>query len=273
MSAIPVGTPPQPLRFTMHRSFLPLLTVSTWAGLALTSFASPSGLNNIPTADTTPQGTFVLQAYSTVLGDNENDFNIGFKTGIDLHKYLHLELGADSHLVPGKGGPVTVNGKLAIPFGDHLPTLAVGAANTTFRNVDRARAGDEFFYGVVTQDFGWFRVHGGCALQDGIALPFYGIDKTFQYHKQVPAERQDSLSKDGKSIADGKSGKEVMTTQAIDLFTLRGDAIQQSDDTWLYSAGVLVPVFKHFVFETWANLPDNGASASWTIKGNFVFTF
>ncbi len=28
--------------------------------------ATPSGLNNIPTADTTPQGTFVFQLFSTV---------------------------------------------------------------------------------------------------------------------------------------------------------------------------------------------------------------
>ena len=252
---------------------LALLTTACLTALSATSHATPSGLNNIPTADTTPQGTFVLQTYSTVLSSGPNDFNIGFKTGVDLHKYLRLELGADSHLVQGKGGPVTANAKLAIPFGEHLPTLALGAANTTFSSTDRARAGDEFFYGVVTEDLGWFRVHGGCGLQDGIALPFYGIDKTFQYHKQVPAEHHGKSIQDGKSVADGKSGKEVMPTQAIDLFTLRGDAIQQLDRSWLYSAGVLVPVCKHFVFETWANLPDNGTSASWTIKGDFVFTF
>jgi hypothetical protein len=257
----------------MNRHTLALLASVSLAALSATSYATPSGLNNIPTADTAPQGTFVLQTYSTVLGSGPNDFNIGFKTGIDLHKYLHLELGADSHLIQGKGGPVTANAKLAIPFGDHLPTVAFGAANTTFDSTDRKRAGDEFFYGVVTEDLGWFRVHGGCGLQDGIALPFYGIDKTFQYHKQVPAESEGKSIKDGKSVADGKCCKAGMTSKAIDLFTLRGDAIQQLDRSWLYSAGVLVPVCKHFVFETWANLPDNGTSASWTIKGDFVFTF
>lgn len=256
------------------RSSLALLTTACLTALSSTSHATPSGLNNIPTADTTPQGTFVLQTYSTVLGSGPNDFNIGFKTGLDFHKYLHLELGADSHLIPGKGGPVTANAKLAIPFGEHLPTLALGAANTTFSSTDRARAGDEFFYGVVTEDLGWFRIHGGCGLQDGIALPFYGIDKTFQYHKQLPAEHDSKSIKDGKSIAGSQCCKDmVTTTKAIDLFTLRGDAIQQLDRSWLYSAGVLVPVCKYFVFETWANLPDNGTSASWTIKGNFVFTF
>jgi hypothetical protein len=253
----------------MSRYLPALLGATCLTALTSTIHATPSGLNNIPTADTTPQGTFVLQAYSTVLGEADNDFNIGFKTGIDFNKYVHLELGADSHLVPGHGGPVTANAKLAVPLGEHLPTLAGGVANITFRNVDRDRAGDEFFYGVATEDLGWFRIHGGCASQDNVALPFYGIDKMFQYHKQVPAEH------DGKSVKDGKSvaGKEMMTTKAVDLFMLRGDAIQQHDHSWLYSAGVLVPVCKYFVFETWGNFPDNGTSASWTIKGNFVFTF
>jgi hypothetical protein len=248
------------------KNYLPiLLSVASLAGLASTGSASTSGLNNIPTADTAPQGTFVLQAYSTVFGQADGDFNIGFKTGIDF-KYAHIELGADSHLIPGNGGPVTAQGKLAVPLGEHLPTLAAGVANITFRNGDRLRAGDEFFYAVATEDLGWFRVHGGCGMQDSVALPFAGIDKTFRYTKQVAAS-------DGKSVADSKSGKAMMTTKAIDLFTLRGDAIEQRDSSWLYSAGVLVPVCKHFVLETWANFPDNGTSPSWTIKGNFVFTF
>ena len=58
-----------------------------------------------------------------------------------------------------------------------------------------------------------------------------------------------------------------------DLFTVRGDVIAQRDSSWLYSAGVLVPVCKYFVFETWANFPDNGTSPSLTLKANFVLSF
>lgn len=238
----------------------------TFTLLTTATFATPSGLNNIPTADTAPQKTFVLQAYSTVGGFADGDFNLGFKTGLDF-KFVKFELGADSHIYPNQGGPVTVQSKMAVPLGEHLPTLAVGMANVTFSNEDRDRAGDEFFYAVATQDFGWFRVHGGCASQDGEALPFAGIDKTFRYTKQVPA------ASDGKAVADGKSHQALMETKTIDLFTLRGDVIEQRDSSWLYSAGVLVPVCQYFVFETWANFPDDGDSPSWTIKGNFVFTF
>lgn len=233
--------------------------------LTAAAFASPSGLNNIPTADTAPMGTFVLQTYGTVGGFADGDFNLGFKTGLDF-KVVKFELGADSHIYPHQGGPVTVQGKIAVPLGEHLPTLALGAANVSFSDHDRRRAGDEFFYAVATEDLGWFRVHGGCASQDGDALPFAGIDKTFRYTKSVAAS-------DGKAVADGKSGKTTMETKTIDLFTLRGDVIEQRDSSWLYSAGVLVPVCKYFVFETWANFPDNGDSPSWTIKGNFVIRF
>ena len=125
--------------------YMPICAYMKYFALALTSiaFASPSGLNNIPTADTAPQGTFVLQAYSTVFGDADGDFNLGFKTGVDF-KYAHIELGFDSHIYPDRGGPVTVQGKLAVPLGERLPTLAIGAANATFRDEDRDRAGDEF---------------------------------------------------------------------------------------------------------------------------------
>ena len=236
------------------------------AGIAAAN-ATPSGLNNIPTADTTPQGTFVLQGFTTVGDGRDADFNLGFKTGIDL-KAVKLELGLSSHLVPGKGGPVTPHVKMAIPLGEGLPTIAVGAANNSFTNEDRARAGDTFAYFVVSQDFHWFRAHAGIAEQDSQPLPFFGIDKTFRIAKSSPAS-------DGKSVKKS-GGKQVKTadTEYRDLFTLRADAIQQTNHTWLASVGALIPVCKHFVFEAWGNFPTDGTtSPSATLKANFVFSF
>ena len=155
------------------------------AGIAA-AHATPSGLNNIPTADTTPQGTFVLQGFTTLGGNNNADFNLGFKTGIDL-KVAKIELGFSSHLIPDKGGPVTPHVKLAVPIGEGLPTLAIGAANLTFSDRDRRRAGDPFVYFVVSQDFHWFRAHVGIAEQASQPLPFFGIDKTFRIAKSAPA--------------------------------------------------------------------------------------
>ena len=228
--------------------------------------ATPSGLNNIPTADTTPMGTFVLQTFTTLGGNNNADFNLGFKTGIDL-KAVKLELGLAAHLVPGKGGPVEPHIKLAVPLGEGLPTIAVGAANNSFDTTDRRRAGDTFAYFVVSQDFHWFRAHVGIAEQSSQPLPFFGIDKTFRIAKSAPAP-------DGKSVKK-KGGKQVVKAEPEyrDLFTLRADAIQQTNHRWLASVGALIPVCKHFVFETWGNFPTDGGQSSATLKANFVFSF
>ena len=235
------------------------------AGIA-TAHATPSGLNNIPTADTVPQGTFVLQGFTTVGGNRDADFNLGFKTGIDL-KAVKLELGLASHLVPGKGGPVEPHFKIAVPLGEGLPVIAAGMANNSFSDSDRRRAGDSFVYFVVSQDFHWFRLHAGIAEQDSQPLPFFGIDKTFRIAKCAPAPAPDA-----KAVKKGGHPK-AAPTEYRDLFTLRADAIQQRDHTWLASVGALVPVTKWFAFEAWGNFPSDGGQASATLKGNFVFSF
>jgi len=157
--------------------------------------------------------------------------------------------------------------KVAVPLGEGLPVIAAGMANISFDSADRRRAGDTFAYFVVSQDFHWFRLHAGIAEQSSQPLPFFGIDKTFRIAKSAPAS-------DGKSVkkANGKQ-VEAPKTEYRDLFTLRADAIQQTNHTWLASVGALIPVCKHFVFETWGNFPTDGSQASATLKANFVFSF
>ena len=254
-------------------------TRSTFAILLAASssvFATPSGLNNIPTADTTPQGTLVFQPFTTVGGNRDADFNLGFKTGIDLKK-VKLELGLASHFVPGKGGPVEVHGKIAVPLGEGLPTIAAGAANNSFNSADRRRAGDTFAYFVVSQDFHWFRAHAGLAVQESQPLPFIGLDKTFRVQKaRVASDGKTTRANGGTKAGSGQgagSGDPNAALETRDLFTLRADAIQQTNHSWLLSAGTLIPICKHFVLETWGNFPTDGSGASATIKGNFVFTF
>ena len=232
------------------------------------AFATPSGLNNIPTADTAPQGTAVFQAFSTVGNDRHEDFNLGFKTGVDLRP-VKFEFGLDSHILPDDAGPLTVQGKVAVPFGDNLPTLGLGIANTTFSGADRDKAGDPFSYLVLSHDFGFLRGHAGVGFQDDTALPFFGFDKTFRTQTAAAAVAETS----GKGPVGKGPVAAAVETVSRDLFTLRADAIQQQDSSWVYSAGVLVPVVKHVVFETWGSFPDNGDDPSLTLKLNFVFSF
>jgi hypothetical protein len=166
-------------------------------------------------------------------------------------------------MLPGNGGPVEFQGKIAVPLGEGLPTIAAGVANTSFTKYDRSRAGDTYPFFVVTEDLKWFRVTVGIAEQSSQPLPFFGLDRTFKIKTTVPAS-------DGKS--DGKSAPKT-TVKERDLFMLCGDGVQQLNHSWLLSAGVKVPVCKFFVFETWGNFPTDSAKPSLTIKGDFVIHF
>ncbi len=142
--------------------------------------ATPSGLNNIPTADTTPMGVVVIQAFSNFGNDIDADFNMGFKTGLEFYNQK-FEFGADSHILPDKGGPVVLQAKYALPLGEGLPTLGIGVANIALGSDDRDRAGDPFTYVLLTHDFGGlFRAHAGYGFQTDNNSVLLGVDKTFK---------------------------------------------------------------------------------------------
>ncbi len=147
-----------------------------------------------------------------------------------------------------------------------------------FSEHQRERVGEAFAYGVLTEDLGFLRVTVGCGVQDGDALPFVGLDKTFKISsKQVIAAddgktvRTLSKTTAGNGPGSGDPNSSLVTR---DLFTLRADAIKQrGGDDWLYSIGALIPICKYFVIETWGNFPSNGSSPSVTLKADFVISF
>ncbi len=55
--------------------------------------AAPSGLNNIPTADTVPHRTVAVQVFDT-FGAGPHDFWSGFKTGWDFSP-IHEGIGCE----------------------------------------------------------------------------------------------------------------------------------------------------------------------------------
>lgn len=230
------------------RAALFLLASACWVN------ATPSGLNNIPTADTTPRGTFVFQLFSTAGNNRNTDLNYGFKTGFDLN-FLRLELGSAGHLYPGKSGPATFHSKIAAPLGDYLPTIGVGVANGALTEPERNRAGDPFAYAVLSEELKLFRLLAGVGYQDSVdvsdAQPFFGFDKTFKIKRErIAITREDGKDRqttNTSEIADGRgpgSGDPNAALETRDLFTFRSDAIRQHNEDWLYSAGVLVPLCK-----------------------------
>lgn len=212
-----------------------LISLSTLllSGLAQ---ATPSGLNNIPTADTVPHRTVAVQAYD-LFGEGPHDFAAGFKTGWDL-KLADLEWGLDSHLAPDPAGPLLFQTKLGFePW--ESGAVAVGVAGVAI--TDHDTAGDPFSYAVLSQDVGFARLHAGYGVQTRGNTVLLGIDKNIEF-----LGRNLNLNADLVQIRDG--------------------------DGWMPAVGFKYDVCKNVVFETWTNLPDEG-KAEFMLKLNYVFTY
>ncbi|MDB6118053.1 MAG: hypothetical protein JWO08_1834 [Verrucomicrobiaceae bacterium] len=221
----------------MHKHTLALASLL----LTTAAFATPSGLNNIPTADTPPQGTVVIQGWTNFGNDYDADFNMGFKTGFDVFGQK-LEFGADSHLFPDKGGPVVVQFKYVQNLWKG-GQLALGIANLGLTSELNDRAGDPFSYALLSQDVcGLFRAHAGFGFQTQNNSVLLGLDKTVKV-----------LDRD---------------------LQLRTDFVQiQDQNQWLGSLGFLYALHKNFVIEAWASQPLDHGETIYTAKFNIVFNF
>lgn len=210
------------------------------------SAATPSGLNNIPTADTPPHLVLVLQEINTLAPDSAPDFTAGFKMGLEpLGKELNwnkFEWGLDGHLAPEDAGPAVFQAKYATQPWKDLPTLAGGAANIAVTDDDRRRTGEAFKYAVLSQDFKWLRAHVGYGWQLDNDTVFFGLDKTFKV-----LDRDLMFRTDAKQIQGGSQ--------------------------WLASVGGIYFICKHFAFETWVSVPAERGDPSTTLKLNFIFDF
>lgn len=221
-----------------HSSLIALCALFTAPAL----FATPSGLNNIPTADVTPQSVFVIQAFTNFGNDYDTDLTLGFKTGLDVFGQK-FELGADSHITPNNGGPVLLQFKYQTPKLWEGANLGIGIANLALDKNDRDRAGDPFSYVVLTQDVaGLFRAHTGYGFQTDGNSVLLGLDKTVKVFDR-------------------------------DL-VLRTDAVQiENQGQWMVSVGFLYAIHENLVLESWASQPFDHGDAIFTVKLNFVIKF
>src|SRR5687767_5831963 len=121
-----------------------LVATATFSGQLL---ATPSGLNNIPTADTAGESDYVFQAFTNFGERRRPDNNLGFKTGLALFGEK-FEVGLDGRITPDKGGPAVAQVKYAHGIWEG-GTLGVGIANIAVRSEDRDRAGNPLKYGIV----------------------------------------------------------------------------------------------------------------------------
>ncbi len=203
--------------------------------------ATSSGLNNIPTTDTPPDRTGVIQIYTNQTEGVQDDYLVGYKMGLRPWGQI-FEWGVDGRLGEGEEGPAVLQLKYVVDPGESLPMLAVGAANIAVTSDDRREAGQAFKFALLTHDFGWFRGHAGYALQQNNDAAFFGWDKTCQAFER-------------------------------DLI-LRGDLIQIDDQQqWLGSLGFLFSINKHLVLESWVSQPLENGKSIFTLKLNLIFEF
>ena len=225
-----------------HRSLLPTLC---FLALPLAALATPTGINNIPTADTIPHRMLAIQAFSSYGGPNQFGANgpgkpshwLGFKTGWEF-KPVTVEWGLDSPIAPGRTGSLLFQTKVGgQPW--EKGAFAIGIANVAL--TDRDRWSDPFSYAMVAHDFGLARLHGGFGFQTDGNSVLLGVDRTWKVFERN--------------------------------FNLNADLVQTRNQRgWLPSVGAKYDLHKHIVLETWANLPDRG-NVSVITKLNFVVTF
>lgn len=222
-----------------------LRSLAVLALVAGSAFGTPTGLNNIPTADTVPHRTVAVQAFSSFGGPNQfgangpgqHSFWMGFKTGWEFGP-VRLEWGLDSPLAPDLTGPLFFQTKAGITPWEH-GNLALGVAGVALTDVERA--GDPFTYLMLAHDFEFARFHAGYGLQTNGNSLLLGVDRTWKV-----------LDRD---------------------FNLNADLVQTRDQRgWMTALGAKYALSKNIVLETWANFPDR-SSVSVIAKVNFVFTF
>ncbi len=202
------------------------------------AWASPSGLNNIPTVDVVPRNVLVLQTWGNYMSGASPAYVAGFKYGLPAG----IEIGLDSRVDSGDSGPLTGQAKWRLPLpGDESPyAMLVGVANVSD---DRDEAGEADPYLVSGFDLGFARLSLGYSFQKDNYSVFAGVDKAF-------------------------------TLQSRGL-VLRADVRQIDDgDEWLASAGLLHELPLNLVFEGWVSTSTaDDAEEVLTTKLNYVIAF
>lgn len=216
------------------------LALATFAAIATAAYASRSGLNNIPNADTSAAGTGVVHAYSTFGEDRKPAFLSGVRWGFAPFGEK-LEAGFDTRWKPGTTVPVYFNAKwVASRWDATLPAFAIGVANLAPRSRDRDRLGQPQTYGALTYDAVFARLHAGYALQRRNNAMFFGLDRSWVL-----------------------GGRKLM---------FRADVIEiEGAGQWLGSAGFTVKCSEALGIELWQSKPTERGKAYTTFKLGYSF--
>lgn len=217
------------------------VAVALFAAVAVSAYASRSGLNNVPSADTSAPGTGVAQVYSAFGEDRKPSFFSGVRWGF-APGGEKIEVGFDTRWKPRTSIPIYFNAKWASHWDKSLPAFAVGVASLAPRGHDRDQLGQPQTYGVFTYAAGFVRLHAGYAAQRRNNAMFFGLDRSWML--------------DGRKL------------------TFRSDVIEiQNASQWVASAGFTFKLTDSVGLELWESKPTERGKPYTNFKVGWGFTY
>jgi hypothetical protein len=200
------------------------------------AWATPTGLNNIPTTDVVPKDILVLQTWAVLADDAE--VGLDWKANHDPH------------------GHVAFQAKYAFGLGDDAWKGVIGIANVSG---ETQHQGHVFPYAATSYDLEAFRLHLGYTTQHDNEGVFAGADKTVSFLDRDLTLRADAIQ---------VNRRDDILYSAGFLYDLRppGGEIRPG------LKGAWDKLTKNLLLESWVTAPSTG-SASLTLKLNYVIEF
>ncbi len=220
------------------------------------TWATSSGLNNIPTTEIVPENILVFQTWGNFAGGERPEQFVGFKYGL----FKDIEIGIDSKANDRPHAHATFQAKYAFDIDGDVLRGVVGVADFSD---NRAHNGYLFPYAAASLDLTDFRLHFGYAPQAHNEAFFGGIDKTVEF-----LDRDLQFRFDGIHIND----KEDMKFSAGFIYDLapktKTNGTHSSD-----LAEFLGNITKNMLIESWVTMPSTGGKETYTVKLNYVIRF
>ncbi len=220
------------------------------------AWASPSGLNNIPTTDVVPEKVAVVQTWLNMVDDAQTQQFIGFKTGV----LKGLEVGVDWKANGEAHGHAELQAKYAFDIKGDWWKGVVGVANLTD---NRQHNGYFFPYVATSVDLEIFRLHFGYAPQPHNEAFFAGIDRTV-----TVLDRNLQLKADAIHINDKN---DVLFSVGFLYEFGAKNAPEEASTSGIQS--ILSDITKNLILEAWVSLPSTGDEEVYTVKLNYVIKF
>ncbi len=220
------------------------------------AWASPSGLNNIPTTDVVPVKTAVIQTWLNMENNAQSQQFVGFKIGV----LPGLEAGIDWKANDETHGHAAFQAKYAFDLKDDWWKGVVGIANVT---ENRQHDGEVFPYAATSVDLEVLRLHFGYAPQPHNEAFFAGIDRTMLFLNRNLQLKADAIHMNDK--------KDVLFSAGF----LYEFGPQDTDEEPSMSGfrNILDEITKNLVLEAWVSLPSTGDEETYTVKLNYVIKF